>query len=230
MERLRSIISGFLEPAECALCSGFAEPHVRVCDSCVRHIAQARRLVLPFAGGRGVPSVSRVHALGPYSGVLERAVIALKRGCPGSLTSMLASHMREALGTAAATYTVVTWVPGSRERTRKEGFDHGRVLARAIAAALGADCRQLVRRDPRARVQHGLDAGDRLTNASVAFKTHRPWPFPVAAPGARGRVLVVDDVMTTGASLEACVRLLTTGTDIQVDAAVLARADRELVC
>jgi predicted amidophosphoribosyltransferase len=97
---------------------------------------------------------------------------------------------------------VVTWAPTAPGRRRARGYDQAEVLARAVARALGVPARGLLRRTDRAGPQTGRRRAERLARAPT---------FAVAARRVPARVLVVDDVVTTGATLHAACSALVAG-------------------
>jgi ComF family protein len=97
---------------------------------------------------------------------------------------------------------VVTWVPLSRRRRARRGFDQAEVLARATAARLGIAVRPLLIRVRDTRAQARAGGPERRRALRDAFVPRRgPSDLPA-------RVLLVDDVLTTGATAAACASAL----------------------
>jgi ComF family protein len=116
-------------------------------------------------------------------------------------------------------HDIVIPVPLHIDRLRWRGFNQAAVLARAVARRhrRPIDAWVLARRDPTSP-QVGLDAADRLRNVRGAFAVRD------AAAVCRRSVLLIDDVMTTGATVDECARTLRRAGARRVDVAVLARA------
>jgi len=100
---------------------------------------------------------------------------------------------REGLGGS-----LVTWVPGQRQDVLDRGFDHAAVLARGVAARLGLPRRSLLVRTGFREDQAALGRSERFSNLEGAFRAR-----PVS-----GAVVLVDDLVTTGATAGACARAL----------------------
>jgi predicted amidophosphoribosyltransferase len=110
-----------------------------------------------------------------------------------------------------ATVDVVTWAPTSAARRRERGFDQARLLARAVARRLHRPCRSLLTRQP-GPAQTGRPRRDRLAGPTFTIARNPPC-----------RVLVVDDVVTTGATLIAAARVLKAAGAREVKGAAAAR-------
>ena len=109
------------------------------------------------------------------------------------------------------TVDVVTWAPTTAARRRQRGFDQARLLARAVARRLHRPCRSLLTRQP-GPPQTGRPKRDRL--AGPTFMVMRRPP---------SRVLLVDDVVTTGATMIAAARALKMSGAVVVKGAAAAR-------
>jgi predicted amidophosphoribosyltransferase len=141
----------------------------------------------------GHPAVMR------YEGGGRRLVLALKYGNARPVVQALAGAMARRVRHERV--DVVTWAPTSAVRRRRRGYDQAELLARAVAWRLGVPCRRLLHRldDPRGP-QTGRSRVERLDG-----------PAFVARRRVRGAVLVVDDVVTTGATLRAAEAALLAG-------------------
>jgi predicted amidophosphoribosyltransferase len=133
-------------------------------------------------------------ALLEYDGAGRELVARLKYRNARSSLPFLARGMA---AVSPPDVEVVTWAPTTPARRRARGFDQARLLARAVARELGLPCRPLLRRQP-GPAQTGRDAMAR-----------RGGPAFAARPGLRNlKVLLVDDVVTTGATVAAAGRAL----------------------
>lgn len=122
-------------------------------------------------------------------------------------------------GLGAGEYDAVVPVPLHRERLRWRGFNQSLLLARHLAARLDAPVvAHALRRTRSTDPQVDLDESARRVNVAGAFTVVRNHGFHEA------RVLLVDDVMTSGATVDECARALVRSGAAHVDVHVLARA------
>jgi len=119
----------------------------------------------------------------------------------------------------AGRYDLITWVPLSRERKRERGYDQAFLLANAAALALGDVAVETLRKARDTRAQSGLD-GEPARRANVLGAYEIVDPELIEGK----RVLLIDDVITTGATISECARLLRTFGAADVVCATLARA------
>ena len=109
----------------------------------------------------------------------------------------------------------VTYVPMTHRDRRRRGFNQAQMLARAITRATQLPLMSTLTKSRPTELQAGLPAQDRRINLQGAFR-------PV--PCSYGRVLLVDDIYTTGSTVEECARTLKRGGVESVVAITVARA------
>ena len=98
---------------------------------------------------------------------------------------------------------MLTWTPVSRARKRKRGYDQSALLCREIGIHLRLESMQTLRKIKDSPAQSTLtDAAQRRANVSGAYRAERSECF------AGKRVLIIDDIVTTGATLAECSRTL----------------------
>lgn len=140
-----------------------------------------------------MPLHGDVIAAVPFVGRPRKVVLGFKYGNRRALAHHLAGLLVNRLlaeGVGPHELDVVTWAPTSRHHRHRRGFDQAELVARRVAIQLGVPCRRLLERDGSV-AQTGLDRVARLHG-----------PVFRASPAAAGRrVLVIDDVVTTGSTL-----------------------------
>jgi ComF family protein len=164
------------------------------------------------------PAFDRAAAWGAYDGTLQAAIRRYKFRRDFGLAEVFAARMAEAVRERGWTVDAALPVPLGRERQRERGYNQAALLARPLAAALG--CRyagRMLRRARETRPQVGLSVAERRRNVAGAFAVRE-------RPPTGARLLVVDDVMTTGATLSDAARALKEAGAGEVYAVALARA------
>ncbi|MFL6230589.1 MAG: ComF family protein [Pyrinomonadaceae bacterium] len=159
------------------------------------------------------------RSVGIYEGALRASVLTLKREPHLSprLARLLCEAQRRPPLDAA---TRIVPVPLHRERERERGFNQATVLARTLSerTRLPLDEWSVVRTEHTARHRAGMDARARRETVESAFKVVRPR----LVEGER--VLLVDDVLTTGATVSSCARALKEAGALEVFVLTVARA------
>ncbi|MBQ6174612.1 MAG: ComF family protein [Clostridia bacterium] len=175
------------EDAVCLLC-GRAAGGSALCGRCASMLGHDR------ITGAEEPDRRAVWRYEGPAGVLVRR---LKEQGVAAAADVLAADMAAVLGEMCPEDgCVVSWVPMPVRRKSERGIDHGEVLARAVAARCGLPVRPLLRRKAKdAKTQRGLGREERLRNVRGAFEAVSETP---------AACVLVDDVLTTGATLTEC--------------------------
>jgi ComF family protein len=206
LARLVSVLS----PPLCVACGADAGRAAPLCQDC-----RAQMRARPAPRGNAADGSLGCWAAFPYEGPAGAMVRALKFGGRLALADLMAAQIAALVPPELLDGAVVP-VPVHPAHRRRRGLDHCQALARALARRTGlplATC--LVKTgNPRPQVGRGRRARVGGPAGSIALKPG------VAAPE---RVLLVDDVITTGATLTACADALRSGGAQTVSALVYAR-------
>ena len=235
---LRHDAARLLWPNRCLVCSAAGVDGLDLCAACVEALPWNREacarcaIPLPQAAeacgrclqraarhrGRGIaPPLDAVRAAFVYALPLDRLLPRFKFHHDLAAGALLAQLMAQALPDAPRPEVLMP-VPLHRARLRRRGFDQALELARPLAAALALplETGRLLRvRDTAA--QSTLGAGSRRRNLRDAFAVRPGAPLPA-------HVVLIDDVMTTGATLQAAALALRRAGVARVEAWVCARA------
>lgn len=204
-------IVGFVAPPTCAGCPERVGVKRPFCPACASALEPC--VLEPSAGGA-------LRAPFAYGGPLQSAIRAYKYGGRPDLARPLGHLLRAFLRRARPAVDLVVPVPLHPRRRAERGYDQTALLARHVARELGIPC------DAAAldRVAHGpaqasLTREQRRAGASLKFRA------PRRLDGKR--ILLVDDVVTTGATAEACRGALVAAGAASVEVVALARTVRE---
>jgi ComF family protein len=195
--------------AKCPSCGipyqSFDEEDAHLCGRCTLNLP-------PYSGAR---------AFGYYSSELSRIVRAFKFDGRRDLVPLLASLLASAFLEfwLPEDVDLIVPVPLHSKRKKERGYNQAALLARSLARLLGKSCgeRVLARRRP-TLPQVGLSDADRVRNVQAAFACLRP-----ALVRAR-RVLLIDDVMTTGSTVASAAEALLGAGATRVCVLTVARA------
>lgn len=190
----------------CHVCLSAVAGAAGVCRPCRHALEDAVARLPPPTGGS--------FWLGPYAGPWLRLVHALKFGGERRLAPFLGGLLAARCLAGTWRPTAVCHVPASSQRLLQRGYDQAALLAGATATVMGLELAALLTRAAPAARQAQLGRAARAANAGGTFRARY-------APGRR--VLLVDDVMTTGATSAACGAALLAAGAAEVRTVVVAR-------
>lgn len=220
LKKLLEALLDLLYPPRCMICQRFIEPKEKpVCRACLDRLPEHE------GADPQVKYAQRCVATFFYEKDLREAFLRFKfqnrDHYADQFGKWMCATIRDKL---EGRYDCITWAPVSRRRLRERGFDQSERLCMVIARELGLPVERLLQKTRHTKRQSELnDASMRAANASGAYSVVDP------AKVAGRRILLIDDIVTTGATLAECSRVLRTAGAESVVCAVLAaaRSDKE---
>lgn len=200
---LASLLEVVLPPS-CAACSRYGTV---LCGGCEKDLRPASDPTVSFlaadAASLGGSEVELVVSAFRHEGVARRCLQRLKYGGARRLANPLARAALPAFDDLLAVSgpAILVPVPVHVSRARERGYNQALLLAGALGAARQLPVVELLTRPRATQRQHALDRTARLANLRSAFAASARRAQP-------GRVIVVDDILTSGATMEACASVL----------------------
>ena len=226
-----------LYPATCTICGKNVRGSEYLCDACEVKIV---RIVPPFCETCSEPFEGSITsaftcancahrtiyfdaAVAAYRGrgIVREIIHEFKYARQIHLRHLVAHWLRAALDDERLrdiSFDLIVPVPLHPARQRERGFNQASLLAESLSAETSMRCRPVLQRIRYTTTQTALDRSERMENLHNAFRLRKN-------ADVRGlRVLVIDDVLTTGSTLSECARVLKRAGAISVHAATAARA------
>jgi ComF family protein len=221
---MRRLVARVLDLALPARCVGCGREGLPLCPAC--EPALDARLALPPGTPIGLPAdipepLVQLEWCAPFAGVVRHALHELKYASERRLADPLGRAIAHRWSRAAAGGDVLVPVPVHAARARRRGYDQAELIATVAARQLGLPMAPILERSRVTIAQFDLDRERRASNVENAFRLR---PGAPRAHPLRGRwVVLVDDVVTTGATLAACAEPLLAAGATAVSAVTVAR-------
>ena len=213
------LITNLLFPEKCVLCGKILDrSELDLCNNC--------RVESPECNhhGKKFQFLNTVTALWYYEGNVRRSLLRFKfygtRAFARSYGRLLAMKASQQIPDG---YDLITWVPVSFFRKLKRGYDQVELLGKYVSLETGVDCVKTVKKIRHNRPQSGIQ-GDAQRRANVlgAYKVIDP------SVVVGKRILLLDDIVTTGATAGEVARILLTAGAKEVHLGAVAMARRNV--
>ena len=208
------IIKNLLFPEKCLFCGKVLKrPELDLCTKCAAH--------QPLTGGCSskIRFLSGWEAVWYYEEGVRKSLLRYKFGRRRSYAQSYARFLAMVLLERQADYDLITWVPVSARRKRERGFDQVELLAQAVGDQLGRPPVQCLKKFRHTRAQSTIrEAAHRRANVLGAYRAVNPEQI------AGKRILLLDDIITTGSTISECAKVLLTAGAKEVYGAAVAAA------
>ena len=208
-------LSGWLFPEKCILCGRLLEhDELDLCKHCRMDAPECPISKIKY------PFIDRWTGLWYYENDVRYSLLRYKfhnrRAYAAGYARLLAMKLMKE---DRLDFDILTWIPISRKRLRQRGFDQVALLAEKLSAELGMEAVPTLCKIRDNRKQSGIvGQAQRRANVLGAYRAVEPGRF------AGKRVLLLDDIITTGATAGECARVLLTAGAAEVQLAVIAAA------
>lgn len=197
--KLIDTLLDLLYPPRCPFCHRFLDGGMRVCSRCERSLPY-----MPTGGlDRTFENLNECFSVLRYEGDVRKSLHRYKFGGVSAYAGCYAKLLAECIEDNAIYADVVTWAPLSARRLRERGYDQARLLAEGTAEYMETPCLSLLKKRRHNAAQSGTKSADeRRENVRGVYAYAGNTPLD-------GRtVLLVDDIVTTGATLDECAGVL----------------------
>ncbi len=196
---LKEKLLSLLYPARCLNCGKVVPQGGLFCPACKRVAPERpylRRFSLPGAGAEGFMILAPMSYVGGFRTTLHEFKFRGRK----ALAFPIGRLMAQTAAAAGDRFDAVVWTPMEKRKRRKRGYDQSELLAKAVAEELALPCLPLLEKVRDTGVQHMLSRRERESNVKGAYR---------AGNSAAGKaLLLVDDIVTTGATLTECAKAL----------------------
>lgn len=200
-------------PRKCVFCRRLTQNGALVCPRCMDK--------LPYTGAAARQEFPHLKACWSplyYSDTVRDSLLRFKFGGLKAYAAAYGDFLAKCIDENGISCDSISWTPVSRARLRRRGYDQARLLAEHVSAKTGIPCEPLLRKRRNNPAQSSMEnAEKRRENVKGVYEL-----IPGAKPQGK-RLLLVDDIVTSGATLSECAHVLRAAGAKEVSALTLAR-------
>lgn len=215
MNNLKKIISDIFFPNRCPFCNSFIKWDSLCCDKC--------REELPYIDGNYHNNCSKDSPYNKlfccfyYKDSVKKSLLALKESKASNTCSFFATILSQKIKYNNYTYDYIMPVPMSKKKKRFRGYNQSEVLARELSYLLGIPfLDNVLTKNDSVKEQHSLTKNERQEFAEKSFTINNKLNIK------NKKILLCDDIYTTGSTVKQCTSLLLSAGVSNVDVAVMA--------
>lgn len=207
------VLLDLLFPPRCVFCRRLTQKGARVCPRCMAELPYTRA-----AAKQEFPHVRACVSPLYYTDEVRASLLRYKFAGVSSYADAYGDFLSKCIDENGITCDSISWVPLSRARLRRRGYDQARLLAEALSSHTGLPCA------PTLRKKRNNPAQSSIGSAENRRKNVRDLYVLIPGTQVRGkRILLADDIVTTGATLSACAAVLKKAGAAEVYAVTVAR-------
>lgn len=216
MRSFLKMLARLVYPDRCVLCHGpLHREETDICRTCRTEI----ELCPPMR--KRIPHVAQWSAVWYYRDTVRESLLRCKFAHAKTYCAVYARFMALKVPQELGEFDILTWVPVSSRRKRIRGYDQSELLAQALGRELNCQPVRLLRKVRDNPPQSSLlEASQRKANVLGVYQTVSPGTF------AGKRVLLLDDIITTGSTASEAARVLLTAGAKEVQCAAVAAAEK----
>ena len=205
-----------LFPPRCPFCRGILKDSEKlICARCMKELPWTPEAAQRQKFRHVEVCVSPLY----YEGEVRRSLLRYKFGGLSVYAPKYARLLEDCIRRNGLEFDLIAWAPLGRKRLKKRGYDQGKLLAQELSGSLQIPCPQLLVKTADNPPQSGIGSAEkRRANVAGVYRIVDP------ALVKDQRVLLVDDIVTTGATISECARVLKAAGAKSVCAAALARS------
>ncbi len=216
MNAFFSSILDLLYPRKCAFCRKLVRDGRMICPNCEKNlVVQAKE-----QEHMTIPPLALCLAPLYYTGKVRESLLRYKFHGAAAYSGIYAELMADCLQRHGETADRITWIPLSRQRLRRRGYDQAKLLAKEVSRRTGIPCGRLLVKIRNNPAQSGRkNAAERERNVQGVYRADG------VRPGER--ILLIDDIVTTGATLRAAASVLLEAGAASITGLAAAKARRD---
>jgi ComF family protein len=213
-----SRILDLLFPPKCPLCGKLVAKNGILCRDCQGELPRAKSAATVLCGSH----ILRCATAFFYEGKLREGFLRYKFQGKREYAHLFGAFLTQAAAEQLdGDWELVTWAPLSKKRLRKRGYDQAKLLAEQVSKAFQIPLVSTLEKIRDTKAQSTLSAEQRAENVKNVYRLAK------GCSVAGKRILLVDDILTTGSTLSACAKVLLENGAEQVDCVTLARGRGE---